>query len=459
MFSLSRPVFCALLLSVLGLGTSGCDRIKATFSRKSADPAGASPAASPAPNAKAAKSGSTTTAAASPTPAAAAATPTPAPTPTVNKNAAVMALCYHRFEEKPRDSLAITPAEFERQMQALKDEGFTVIGMQQFLAWRRGEKDIPAKCAIITIDDGYISGYDTAWPILKKFGYPFTMFVYVNYIGSGGKSISWEQLGEMRDAGVDIQSHSYSHSNLKAPGGGVDRRTKEMVQKDIQALGLDGWLRKEIVESKQTIEKQLGVKVNAFAYPFGIHSPKAREVIKEAGYEAAFTVYGQRLVPSAPFDLLGRYAIEFNKPQIFADALKMVGGGVSGPGGTSAPAISQVAAVSMVTQPMNDEKVTNPKPLIKANLATMGELEPNSVAMRISGIGPVPAQYDAKTKMVSYQVPQPLRDQSYTVIISAKSGGKPVETRWTFNVEAGAGGSGSSSGPAGAPPAASKPKP
>ncbi len=443
-----RPVLCALLLSAVGLGTGGCDKIKSAFAKKSSDTASANPGASPAAGAKNAKAGPNATATPAPVVAA---TPTPPPPPTVNKNAAVMALCYHRFEEKPRDALAITPAEFERQMQALKDEGFTVIGMQQFLAWRRGEKDIPPKCALITIDDGYISGYDTAWPILKKFGYPFTMFVYVNYIGSGGKSISWEQLGEMRDAGVDIQSHSYSHSNLKAPGGGVDRRTKEMVAKDIQALGLDGWLRKEIVESKQTIEKQLGVKVNAFAYPFGIHSPKAREVIKEAGYEAAFTVYGQRLVPAAPFDLLGRYAIEFNKPQIFADAMKMIGGGVSGPAVASAPAISQLAASSMVTQPMNDEKVTNPKPLIKANLATMGEIDANSVAMRISGVGPVPAQYDAKSKTVSYQVSQPLRDQNYTVIIAAKSGGKPVETRWSFTVEASAGGS------AAAP--ASKPKP
>lgn len=447
-----RLALCALLLSTLGLGTAGCEKIKSAFAKKSADATGgggggASPAASPA--GKNAKPGATP----APTPVVAA-TPTPPPQPAINKSAAVMVLCYHRFEAKPHDALAITPEEFERQMKALKDEGFNVIGMQQFLAWRRGEKDIPAKCAVITIDDGYLSGYDTAWPILKKFGYPFTMFVYVNYIGSGGKSISWDQLAEMRDAGVDIQSHTYSHSNLKAPGNGVDKHTKDLVMKDIQALGQDGWLRKEIEGSKKELEKQLGIKVNALAYPFGIYSPKAREMVKEAGYEAAFTVYGQRLGNSSPpFDLLGRYAIEFNKPQIFADALKMIGGGAGGPLPASGPTTSQVAAASMVTQPMNDEKISNPKPLIKANLATMGELDANSVAMRISGVGPVPAQWDAKTKTVSYQVTQPLRDQNYTVIIAAKSGGKPVETRWSFSVENAGGGSGS------APAAATNPAP
>ena len=98
----------------------------------------------------------------------------------------------------PKDELAITPQEFEKEMQQIKDAGFAVIPMQDFLAWRRGDKDIPPKSCVISIDDGYVSGYDTAWPILKKFGYPFTMFVYINYINSGGKSVSgtsWPKCG------------------------------------------------------------------------------------------------------------------------------------------------------------------------------------------------------------------------------------------------------------------------
>src|SRR5690349_2100176 len=128
----------------------------------------------------------------------AAATPAPAPvsaaTPTaaipVDRNAKVIVLCYHRFEDKPRDSLAISPAEFKSQMQALKDSGIAVIPMKDFLAWRRSEKSIPLKSCVITVDDGYISGYTVAWPILKEYGYPFTMFIYTNYVGAGGKSMT-----------------------------------------------------------------------------------------------------------------------------------------------------------------------------------------------------------------------------------------------------------------------------
>ena len=141
-----------------------------------------------------------------------------------------------------------------------------------------------------------------AWPVLKKFDYPFTLFIYINYVGTGGKSLSWDQLKEMRDAGVDIQSHTYSHGDLRSPTrkGSVDKRTMGMIENDIKTLGMDGWMDKEIAGSKKVLEEQLGIRVNALAYPFGNYSQKARDVVKKAGYEAAFTVYGQQLRFSSP---------------------------------------------------------------------------------------------------------------------------------------------------------------
>src|SRR5689334_15859727 len=99
-----------------------------------------------------------------PTPASIAAvpaSPTPVPTPIppkVDQNAQVIVFGYHRFEQKVRrPDTEITPEAFEAQMQKLKDAKIPVIGMQDFLAWKRGEKSIPSKAAIITIDDGYKS--------------------------------------------------------------------------------------------------------------------------------------------------------------------------------------------------------------------------------------------------------------------------------------------------------------
>jgi hypothetical protein len=73
---------------------------------------------------------------------------TPTPAPASDRNARVMILCYHRFEDRPHDSLAISPAEFRAQMQALKDNGIAVIAMKDFLAWRQGEKNIPPRSCI-----------------------------------------------------------------------------------------------------------------------------------------------------------------------------------------------------------------------------------------------------------------------------------------------------------------------
>jgi peptidoglycan/xylan/chitin deacetylase (PgdA/CDA1 family) len=426
----------AILALAAILPLTGCQKIAIIYRHilrhfhHDAGPASAAAAATPAP-------------AASPTPIPAPATPTPAPAMAINKSASVIVLLYHRFEEhRPKDLLAITPEEFDKEMQEIKDAGFTVIPMQDFIAWRRGDKNIPAKSCIITIDDGYLSGYDTAWPILKKYGYPFTMFMYVDYINSGGKSISWDQLAEMRDAGVDIECHTYSHSRLDDPGHGVDATTKARVEKDIQTLGREGWLHKEIVDSKKMLEQQLGIKVDAFAYPFGngSNNPHIRQVVKDAGYDVAFNVYGRRNGYSyPPFDQIGRYAIGGpDSARIFADAMKMIGGGDVGGAPATEPAYAELAAASMVTEPMEGATINNTRPTIKANLATMGAIDPGSVKMRISGIGPVPATYDPKTKIVSYTLPTPLAKDTYFVFLDATLNGKQAETKWNFNVDPGA---------------------
>lgn len=419
----------SLLILLTALSLCACDKIKMPkFGRKVLAP---TPTPAPAVVAEKAKSE-----------VAADATPAPAPvaeaiTPPVNLHASVMVLCYHNIEDKSgMKALTITTAEFERQLAAVRDEGFSVIGMQDFLAWRRGEKSIPEKSCVITIDDGWVSGYTNAWPVLKKFGYPFTMFIYVNYVGTGGKSLTWEQLGEMRDAGVDIQSHTYSHSNLRAPGTGVDAKTKALVMKDVKELGKEGWLRKEIFDSRKVLEERLGIKVNALAYPFGIHTAEARALVKEAGYEAAFTVYGQRLNHNSPTEQLGRYAVEAAKPIIFENALKMIGGGVSATR-DDAP-ITMNAAGSMITQPMDGETISDPNPIVKANLATLGNLDPKSVEMRISGIGVVPATYNAATKMIEAKLALKPHKQGYKVFIIGTVKGQKVETSWSFNFDPGA---------------------
>ncbi|MBA3608018.1 MAG: polysaccharide deacetylase family protein, partial [Chthoniobacterales bacterium] len=189
--------YFTIVLLLCGLVLSGC--------KKENKPA----------KAKAAKS--------TPAPTVAAAAPTPPPTPAkpaIDQSSEVVVFGYHRFENKVRrPDTEITPEAFEAQMKELQDKKIPVIPMQDFLAWKRGEKAIPSRAAIITIDDGWKTTYEVAWPILKKFNYPFTLFIYTQGIKGGkyggGAAMSWEQLAEMRDAGVDIQAHSATHQDLR----------------------------------------------------------------------------------------------------------------------------------------------------------------------------------------------------------------------------------------------------
>lgn len=359
------------------------------------------------------------------------ATPTPEPTkPPIDQTALVVVFGYHRFEEKiHRPDTEITPEAFEAQMQELKDKGIAVIGMQDFLAWKRGEKSIPPRSAIITIDDGWKTGYDVAWPILKKFGYPFTLFIYTEGIKGGkfggGAAMSWEQLAEMRDAGVDIEAHSATHQDLRKP---YDKVTKRKLNEQ----EYNDWLNAEVAGSKATLEQKLGIKVNCFAVPFGYYNERVKKATEDAHFEAVFTVYGQTITYGSPNDSLGRYMIEGNKPKVFEDAINF--GGSSSGGG---PPVTQIPLYSINPEPA-DGSTAGSRPLIKADLGAVGGIDPGSVQMRVSGLGVVPAKYDTASKLISYQVTQPLHGDKCSVIIEAKVGGKKVEAQWSFSLSEGA---------------------
>src|SRR5881396_1241122 len=359
--------------------------------------------------------------------------------PVVDQTAQTIIFCYHRLVDKIRyPGTEITPAAFEAQMKELKDRGITVISMQDLLAWKRSEKNIPPRCAVITFDDGWKSQYEVAWPIMKKYGYPLTMFIYTEGVRGGalggGEAITWEQLADMRDNGVDIEAHTATHQDLReghnimlASSGGKRTRTK------LTGPQYEQWVQGEVVGSKQLLEQRLGIKVNCFAVPFGNYNEHVKELARNAGYEAMFTVYGQPITFTSPLDSLGRYAIEANKPKVFADAVKMIGASTSG----GAP-VAEIGAKDLATQPADGETVRTALPLIKANLTGIGQIDPGTVQMRVSGLGVVPANYDPKSGTVSYQVTQKLHEKSCGVIISAKSQGKKVEAHWTFGIEEGA---------------------
>ncbi len=331
--------------------------------------------------------------------------------PTVDSSR-VTILGYHRFENPPGDPLAISSDEFEKQMQELKKRNLPVISLDDFLLWKRGEKTLPPESVLITIDDGYVSAYDIAWPILRKFGYPFVMFVYTNYVSVGGKSVTWEQLREMHAAGVAIESHSVSHRNLT--------KLPKNVNEPYEA-----WLWHELNGSREIISKKIGTPVRTIAYPYGIFNATVQETGRRAGYEAQFTVYGKKITRATPSDEIGRYVVLSNNPGVFNAAIDF-----SGSGGTAG-----VAASDINPSPADGAVIAEYTPLLEADLSSFGEVDPASVELALSGFGRLPATFDPATSRVSYQMIDRLTGLNYTAVVTAKVKGKKVRAEWSFAID------------------------
>jgi hypothetical protein len=115
--------------------------------------------------------------------------------------------------------------------------------------------------------------------------------------------------------------------------------------------------------------------------------------------------------------------------------------------------VAEVSSSNLQTQPADGETIKNPLPLIKANIASLGAIDPGTTPeMRVSGLGKVDSSFDPKSTTVAYQVTQKLRDKTCTVIVSAMSGGKKVETHWSFKIDDGTSTPPAASAPSAAPP-------
>jgi peptidoglycan/xylan/chitin deacetylase (PgdA/CDA1 family) len=190
----------------------------------------------------------------------------------------VPVLVYHNFSPDKTDKMTVSRASFEDQMRLLKERGYRVISLDQLFDFLDFKKQIPSKSVVITIDDGWKTAYEIAFPVLKKFDYPATLFVYTGLINTSRKAMTWEQVKELADNGIDIQSHTITHRDL----AGV--QDKESFKEYLDAV------EKEIIESSNIIKKNTGRDCRYLAYPFGNSSNIVVAVLKRNGFRGAFTV-------------------------------------------------------------------------------------------------------------------------------------------------------------------------
>lgn len=187
-------------------------------------------------------------------------------------------LCYHRFAENCNQNTCIPAHIFDQQMKYLKDNGFRVIGLDEILDFLQYRHAIPKRSVAITIDDGYKSGYDIAYPILKKYGFTATFFVYTDFVGASKNSITWEQLRELKKDGFEIGSHTLSHCDL----------TKEKKGENDQAYL--SRVAKELKDSKRIIDTKLEQDTIHLSFPYGMYNQTILRICEQEGYKTSVSV-------------------------------------------------------------------------------------------------------------------------------------------------------------------------
>jgi peptidoglycan/xylan/chitin deacetylase (PgdA/CDA1 family) len=207
---------------------------------------------------------------------------------------------YHSVQPQvPGESrLVVSTAAFERQMSFLARNKYKVLTLEQAADIVKSRKKVSGSVVVITFDDGYEDNYIYAFPILKKYNIPATIFLVYNDIGKPDK-LTWEQIREMDASGlITFGSHTLTHPLFD-----------EM--NDRQAI-ID-----EIALSKKNLEENLGYSVNTFAYPCGRITPLVRQEVINAGYTAAVvTNPGKRICNDDPF-ALKRLRISENAGNMF----------------------------------------------------------------------------------------------------------------------------------------------
>ncbi|UTF61642.1 polysaccharide deacetylase family protein [Gilvimarinus sp. DA14] len=206
---------------------------------------------------------------------------------------AAVILQYHHISETTPAATSTKPELFAQHLEYLDKRNFTVLALPELLKRLRNGEALNEKVAAITFDDGYDSVFRTALPLLKKYDYPFTVFVNSALVGSSGYA-SWEQLKLMQDSGATIANHTATHPHMvRLEKGETQKQWRER-------------MRDEIESSQQIIEEALGGSEKYLAYPYGEYSAPLLALVEGMGY-VGFAQHSGAVGPDSDFLALPRF--------------------------------------------------------------------------------------------------------------------------------------------------------
>lgn len=213
---------------------------------------------------------------------------------------AVVVLQYHHVSDDTPAATSVSPSLFAEHMAHIKEAGYQVLRLEDLVAMLRAGETLPDRAVAITFDDAYESIYTEAFPILKDYGWPFTVFLNTQPLEQRlNQFLTWEQVREMAEAGASIANHSYSHPHMIRR---LERESEEQWRER---------MRDEILRTEKTIAEKTGQELKIFAYPYGEYDQASKALLAELGFAA----FGQHSGPiGSDSDLLALPRFAFGGP-------------------------------------------------------------------------------------------------------------------------------------------------
>ena len=178
-------------------------------------------------------------------------------------------LTYHSINYG-KGSHFVTPENFTKQMEYIQKKGYKVITLDELVRSIKNKEPLKRNSVVITFDDGYKDNLEYAYPVLRKFGFPATIFLISGYIGNDKRFLNWDQARIMSKDNISFGAHTKTHFYL---GSAKDEK-----------VILD-----EVGGSKRRIEQEIGAPVDYFCYPTGGFNERVKEIVKDVGYQGACT--------------------------------------------------------------------------------------------------------------------------------------------------------------------------
>ena len=215
--------------------------------------------------------------------------------------AGVRILCYHDVGAA-NTPYHIRPETLRAHFDYLRDNGYTPLSLEQYIAACRNGGPLPPKPVMLTFDDGYVSFYQTVFPLLKEYRYPAMLAVVTSWLDYApepvGKIVDWRQLREMEQSGlVALASHSHqSHrAGMMDPYGSTGklleiRQYREGTYESPEAY--EWRVRADLRQAQAAFQKGLGHPVRALVWPYGAYTRQAVSLGREEGFEAFFGLEG-----------------------------------------------------------------------------------------------------------------------------------------------------------------------